>query len=156
MPDDDPNILKPEEVATLLRVDPKTVVRWACGGRISAICLPGGHYRFRTDQIRAMLAVDSLHGLRFLKPSEVAALFRVDPKTVVRWAGSGRLDNIRLPGGHRRFHEDKVRAMLQGNRAGVSLQQLLDNAHDRPAGSGQDRIPRPLRAGPHPRMPPPA
>ena len=28
---------------------------------------------------------------RLLTPGEVAALFRVDPKTVTRWAASGRI-----------------------------------------------------------------
>lgn len=38
-----------------------------------------------------------------LTPSEVAALFRVDPKTVTRWAKAGRIECIRTLGGHRRF-----------------------------------------------------
>ena len=32
---------------------------------------------------------------RLLTPGEVAALFRVDPKTVTRWAASGRITSIR-------------------------------------------------------------
>jgi excisionase family DNA binding protein len=51
-----------------------------------------------------------------LTPSEVAAMFRVDPKTVTRWAASGRLNSIRTPGGHRRFFEAEVREMLEGKR----------------------------------------
>ena len=47
---------------------------------------------------------------RLLTPGEVAALFRVDPKTVTRWAASGRIGSIRTPGGHRR--ESEVRALL--------------------------------------------
>jgi excisionase family DNA binding protein len=42
----------------------------------------------------------------------VAALFRVDPKTVTRWASAGRIGSIRTPGGHRRFRESEVRSML--------------------------------------------
>jgi len=42
---------------------------------------------------------------RLLTPGEVAALFRVDPKTVTRWAASGRISSIRTPGGHRRYRE---------------------------------------------------
>jgi excisionase family DNA binding protein len=49
---------------------------------------------------------------RLLTPGEVAALFRVDPKTVTRWAASGRISSIRTPGGHRRFRESEVRALL--------------------------------------------
>ena len=51
---------------------------------------------------------------RLLTPGEVAALFRVDPKTVTRWAASGRITSIRTPGGHRRFRESEVRALLSG------------------------------------------
>jgi excisionase family DNA binding protein len=55
---------------------------------------------------------------RLLTPGEVAALFRVDPKTVTRWAASGRIGSIMTPGGHRRFRESEVRALL-GVDAGV-------------------------------------
>ena len=53
-------------------------------------------------------------GDRLLTPGEVAALFRVDPKTVTRWAAAGRISSIRTPGGHRRFRESEVRALLDG------------------------------------------
>jgi excisionase family DNA binding protein len=53
-------------------------------------------------------------GDRLLTPGEVAALFRVDPKTVTRWAAAGRISSIRTPGGHRRFRESEVRALLEG------------------------------------------
>lgn len=49
---------------------------------------------------------------RLLTPGEVAALFRVDPKTVTRWAAAGQLTSIRTPGGHRRFRESHIRALL--------------------------------------------
>ena len=51
-----------------------------------------------------------------LTPAEVAALFRVDPKTVTRWAKAGKLSSIRTLGGHRRYRADEVR-------------RFLDNAH---------------------------
>lgn len=49
---------------------------------------------------------------RLMTPSEVAALFRVDPKTVTRWAKDGRIGRLRTPGGHSRFRESEVRALL--------------------------------------------
>ena len=49
---------------------------------------------------------------RLLTPGEVALLFRVDPKTVTRWASAGRIGSIRTPGGHRRFREAEVRDLL--------------------------------------------
>jgi excisionase family DNA binding protein len=47
-----------------------------------------------------------------LTPAEVAALFRVDPKTVTRWARSGMLTSLRTLGGHRRYRESEVRKLL--------------------------------------------
>lgn len=49
---------------------------------------------------------------RLLTPGEVAALFRVDPKTVTRWAAAKKIQSIRTPGGHRRFRESDVKAAL--------------------------------------------
>ena len=49
-----------------------------------------------------------------LTPSEVAALFRVNPKTVTRWAKAGKLSSIRTLGGHRRYREAEVRNLLNG------------------------------------------
>lgn len=54
---------------------------------------------------------------RLLTPAEVAVLFRVDPKTVTRWAQAGKLSSIRTLGGHRRFRESEVRALLAGTDA---------------------------------------
>jgi excisionase family DNA binding protein len=49
-----------------------------------------------------------------LTPGEVAVMFRVDPKTVTRWAQAGKLSAVRTLGGHRRFHEAEVRELLTG------------------------------------------
>ena len=48
-----------------------------------------------------------------LTPSEVAVMFRVDPKTVTRWARAGRLSAIRTIGGHRRFRASEVERFLE-------------------------------------------
>ncbi len=53
-----------------------------------------------------------------LTPSEVASLFRVDPKTVTRWAKAGKLTAIRTLGGHRRYRASEVNALLQASEAG--------------------------------------
>jgi len=42
-------------------------------------------------------------------------MFRVDPKTVTRWAAGGRITSIRTPGGHRRFREAEIRKLLTGD-----------------------------------------
>ena len=49
---------------------------------------------------------------RLLTPSEVAALFRVNPKTVTRWARAGKITAVRTLGGHRRFWESEIQARL--------------------------------------------
>jgi excisionase family DNA binding protein len=51
-----------------------------------------------------------------LTPAEVAKLFRVDPKTVTRWAKAGKLSSIRTLGGHRRYRADEVKRFLDGER----------------------------------------
>ena len=58
---------------------------------------------------------------RLLTPGEVASLFRVDPKTVTRWAAAGRISSIRTPGGHRRFRESEVHALLAGGLGAADL-----------------------------------
>ncbi len=50
---------------------------------------------------------------RLLTPAEVASLFRVDPKTVTRWAKAGKLTSIRILGGHRRYTESEVKQLLK-------------------------------------------
>jgi excisionase family DNA binding protein len=61
----------------------------------------GGHMKGQKDET-------------LLTPAEVAALFRVDPKTVTRWAKAGKLSSIRTLGGHRRYRADEVRRFLEG------------------------------------------
>ena len=48
-----------------------------------------------------------------LTPAELAAMFRVDPKTVARWAPAGKLSAVRTLGGHRRFRASEVRQYLE-------------------------------------------
>jgi excisionase family DNA binding protein len=48
-----------------------------------------------------------------LTPSEVAAMFRVNPKTVTRWARAGKISAIRTLGGHRRFKASEIRKFLE-------------------------------------------
>ncbi len=50
---------------------------------------------------------------QLLTPSEVAALFRVNPKTVTRWARAGKITAIRTLGGHRRFKASEISRCLR-------------------------------------------
>ena len=51
-----------------------------------------------------------------LTPAEVAALFRVDPTTVTRWAQQGKLPSLRTLGGHRRYAAADIHAFLSQGR----------------------------------------
>ena len=56
-----------------------------------------------------------------LTPSEVAEMFRVNPKTVTRWARSGKISAIRTLGGHRRFHASEVGQFLAQSEQSAQL-----------------------------------
>lgn len=64
-----------------------------------------------------MKVIEPNEPTRLLTPAEVAALFRVDPKTVTRWAKAGRLTSIRTLGGHRRYAEAEVEALIRESRS---------------------------------------
>jgi excisionase family DNA binding protein len=49
-------LLTPAEVGRMLRVDPKTVSRWAQAGKIRATRTPGGHRRIYRADVDAILA----------------------------------------------------------------------------------------------------
>jgi hypothetical protein len=57
-----------------------------------------------TEQTKQELSPDHL-----LLPSEVAALFQVDTKTVTRWALQGKIKSKRTIGGHRRYRYGDVK-----------------------------------------------
>ena len=58
-----------------------------------------------------MSAVDAQD---LLTPAEVAALFRVNAKTVTRWARAGKITTVRTLGGHRRYRRAEIEALAVG------------------------------------------
>ena len=54
---------------------------------------------------------------QLLTPSEVAAMFRVNPKTVTRWARAGKISAIRTLGGHRRFNAAEIMRHLEEQKS---------------------------------------
>jgi excisionase family DNA binding protein len=66
---------------------------------------------------------------RLLTPGEVAHTFRVDPKTVIRWAKTGKLNSIRTPGGQRRYRESEVLALLEARQPAA---EMVRGANSRP------------------------
>lgn len=59
---------------------------------------------------------------KLMTPGEVAELFRVDPKTVGRWALDGKISSIRTPGGHRRYPKTEVEALMESSFTKGALQ----------------------------------
>ena len=49
-------LLTPAEVASMFRVDPKPVTRWAKAGKLSSIRTLGGHRRDRESEVRELLS----------------------------------------------------------------------------------------------------
>jgi excisionase family DNA binding protein len=52
-----------------------------------------------------------------MTPGEVAKLFHVNPKTVTRWARSGKITSVRTLGGHRRYLQREIEALLNPAQA---------------------------------------
>lgn len=48
-----------------------------------------------------------------MSTGDVAELFGVNVKTVIRWADEGKLRYFRTPGGHRRYRAEDVRPFLE-------------------------------------------
>lgn len=48
-----------------------------------------------------------------ITPRAVAAMFGVGPKTVSRWALSGKIPSIRTVGGHHRFRRSDIERIIK-------------------------------------------
>jgi excisionase family DNA binding protein len=48
----------------------------------------------------------------YLRPSEVADLLSVSPKTVSRWAKEGKLPFMSTLGGHRRYPQAEIQELV--------------------------------------------
>jgi excisionase family DNA binding protein len=70
-------------------------------------------YLLTQSQDEGVVMADQLQADALLTPAEVAALFRVNPKTVTRWARAGKITAIRTLGGHRRFRASEIRRCLE-------------------------------------------
>ncbi len=85
-----------------------------------------------------------------MTPGEVAAVFRVDPKTVTRWAKTGKLDSIRTLGGVRRYYADQVAGFLAAGSRTASQPGTPDHGSAAPL---PDAAATPARPD-HPTRPP--
>src|SRR5207249_4807400 len=48
-------LLRPGQVAVLFQVSRRTISDWARAGKLSSIITPGGHRRFRAQEVRRLL-----------------------------------------------------------------------------------------------------
>jgi excisionase family DNA binding protein len=71
--------------------------------------------QFAQTEIKENTTVPAFQASTLLTPAEVAAAFKVDPKTVTRWAKAGKLNSIRTLGGHRRYLEAEVLSKLENS-----------------------------------------
>jgi excisionase family DNA binding protein len=82
-------------------------------GSGSGIHVPKDHQRGGRGRTEGTEMSDRTENERLLSPSEVAQMFRVNHKTVTRWARAGKISAIRTLGGHRRFRESEIRKFLE-------------------------------------------
>ncbi len=66
----------------------------------------------RGIQMHGRIGTQAAGGDELLTTTEVAKRFRVNPKTVRRWALAGKITAIMTPGGQRRFSANEVTALL--------------------------------------------
>ena len=63
--------------------------------------------------------------VKWLSLQEASKMLGVHPSTLRQWADSGKIPTVRTPGGHRRFAESDVRALLEPEPLQPSGVQLL-------------------------------
>jgi excisionase family DNA binding protein len=140
-PDDDP-FLTIREVAAAARASVKTVYRAVHCGELESVRIGTRCFRVRRSAVAAWLngpqvtlaspaagngqpvpgsappaaqpPARSQGGTRLMTPAQVAAVFGVSPKTVNTWARTGKITPVLTPGGHRRYWDNEVRAVLTG------------------------------------------
>ena len=62
----------------------------------------------------------------YITTGEAAAIFDVDPDTVLRWIKSGEIPAIRTPGGHYRIHRNIFLTKLNED---ASVKEKIENRH---------------------------
>jgi predicted site-specific integrase-resolvase len=78
--------------------------------------------------------VNTAGDVEILTAAQVAAMFKVDPKTVSRWGVAGRLLRFRTPGGMSRYYGAEVRALAAGETR-EAARKLAEADRGRLAGS---------------------
>ncbi len=58
-------------------------------------------------------------GIGFLTPDDVASIFSVDRRTVLKWARDGKLERVKVSGKVIRFTEESVNSFVKSKTPGV-------------------------------------
>ena len=79
---------------------------------------------------------------KLLTVNQVAKLLNVWPETVRRWDNTGQLSSVRTPGGHRRYRESQVLALLgepikSGNQVRCAIYARVANQEHADTGNLQ-------------------
>src|ERR1700690_463845 len=107
IPEPPGRLLTPAETAAVLRIEGQALYRLARTGKITPVKTPGGSLRYPEAEVSRVLA--EAQG-PLMTSGEVAALFRVDPRTVGQWARDGKLHSLRPAEGPRRYLAAQVLA----------------------------------------------
>ncbi|HAX25288.1 MAG TPA: helix-turn-helix domain-containing protein [Thermomicrobiales bacterium] len=69
-------------------------------------------------------------GSRWLSIDQACQMLGVDPSTLRRWSDSGKVPVFRTPGGHRRYAEDDLKAIVTGDpqRSGINRRVLTNRS----------------------------
>jgi len=79
--------------------------------------------------------------VRWISLRQASTLLGVNPSTLRRWADAGQVRIFRTPGGHRRFSEADLEALMAGKRPPAA------QSYEALAGEAAGRIRRSLQAG---------
>jgi len=109
-------LISSREVASRLGVSQATVLRAVVRGALAAAeTTPGGHRRFRIEDVDAMAGapIPTMRRIpRLISTGAAARLLGLSQHTVIRACKEGRLEPDEVtPGGHRRFSEDRIRRL---------------------------------------------
>lgn len=113
------------EVATMLRVDKSTIKRWTDEGKLKCFRTPGGHRKFRADDVYNFMThynygVSSLQVLPQLASDEVII------KRIVQKKEFNVLTSVCFSDAIKGKKDDVVALFLETYRAGLSVPNIFD------------------------------
>lgn len=106
-------LLKPAEAADILRISVATLRKWAEAGKIDCAMTAGNRRRYSRAEVERALRNGTTDDGDFYTTSQVAAIYRVAPQQVWKWATGGKLPYELTPGGLRRFRKDVVHKIIE-------------------------------------------